>query len=207
MPRAFPNAPNGYVPTQVSCPANRPMVRNATSLSSNETSWLEVRRNNTIPAMRDFFKRINLGNFDPVLYLDQISNNASALPNIGIAVSGGGYRAMLSGAGAIKAFDNRTENATGSGQLGGLFQSATYLSGLSGGSWLVGSIYMNNFSTISTMQTYQPGYIWQFGNSILIGPAEGGIQILNSAKYYTDLANMVGDKKAAGFETTITDYW
>ncbi|OXV08462.1 hypothetical protein Egran_03774 [Elaphomyces granulatus] len=207
VPRALPNAPNGYVPTQVPCPANRPTVRNAASLCSNETSWLEVRRNKTNPAMRDFFKHISLGNFDPVSYLDQISNNASALPNIAIAVSGGGYRAMLSGAGAIKAFDSRTENSTGSGQLGGLLQSATYLSGLSGGSWLVGSIYMNNFSTISSLQTYHPGYIWQFGNSILVGPAGGGMQILNSAEYYTDIANMVGNKETAGFEITITDYW
>ena len=114
---------------------------------------------------------------------------------------------MLSGAGAIKAFDSRTGNSTGSGQLSGLLQSATYLSGLSGGSWLVGSIYMNNFSTISSLQTYHPGYIWQFGNSILVGPAGGGIQILNSAEYYTDIANMVGNKETAGFEITITDYW
>jgi len=79
---------------------------------------------------------------------------------------------MLNGAGALAAWDNRTTNATGQGQLGGLLQASTYLSALSGGGWLVGSLYMNNFTTVETTMNQQlpePNNIWQTQNSILAG--------------------------------------
>ncbi|KAL1850827.1 Lysophospholipase 1 [Paecilomyces lecythidis] len=205
--RALPNAPNGYTPANVSCPENRPTLRSATSLSPNETSWLEKRRNNTIQPMKDFFGHVTVANFDAAGYIDKVSNNASALPNIAIAVSGGGYRALMNGAGTIKAFDSRTENATASGHLGGLLQSATYLAGLSGGSWLVGSIYVNNFSSISALQAETVGSVWEFGNSIFEGPDEGGLQILDSADYFKQIRDAVAGKADAGFSTSITDYW
>jgi lysophospholipase len=205
--RALPNAPDEYTPTSVSCPASRPTVRSAAKLSPNETSWLDTRRSKTLSAMKDFFGHVKVGDFDVTSYLNQHASNSSNLPNIGIAVSGGGYRALMNGAGALKAFDSRTNNATTSGHLGGLLQSATYLSGLSGGSWLLGSIYINNFTTISSLQTHTDGAVWQFGNSILKGPDTGGVQILDSASYYKDLATAVEGKKTAGFDTSITDIW
>lgn len=104
--------------------------------------------------MRDFLGRLNITGLDTNKYIDDHANNASALPNIAIAASGGGYRAMLNGAGVVQAFDSRTENSTGPGQLGGLLQSTTYLAGLSGGSWLVGSLYTNNFSSVSDILSY-----------------------------------------------------
>ncbi|CAI7619225.1 unnamed protein product [Penicillium viridicatum] len=205
--RALPNAPDGYKPTSVSCPASRPTVRSAAKLSSNETSWLEVRRGKTLSAMKDFFGHVKVGDYDVVGYLDQHAKNSSSLPNIGIAVSGGGWRALMNGAGAVKAFDSRTYNASTTGHLGGLLQSATYISGLSGGSWLLGSIYINNFTTIDKLQTHTDGSVWQFGNSIIEGPDTGGIQLLDSAGYYKDLADAAEAKKNAGFDTTLTDIW
>ncbi|KAL4922554.1 lysophospholipase catalytic domain-containing protein [Aspergillus aurantiobrunneus] len=205
--RSFPNAPNGYTPAEASCPSNRPEIRLATGLSPNESSWLETRRERTQSALRDFFGHVSVGDFDAVGYLDRISSNSSNLPNIGIAVSGGGYRALMNGAGAIKAFDSRTDNSTSEGQLGGLLQSATYLSGLSGGGWLVGSIYVNNFTTIQSLQSTEDSGVWQFQNSIFEGPDEGGLQILDSASYYRDIYDEVKSKGDAGYETSITDYW
>ncbi|KAL4784818.1 lysophospholipase catalytic domain-containing protein [Aspergillus varians] len=205
--RAFPNAPNGYTPDNVTCPTNKPELRLATGLSQNETDWLDTRREKTQTALKSFLGHATIPSYDAVGYLDRISSNSSNVPNIGIAVSGGGYRALMNGAGAIKAFDSRTSNSTSSGQLGGLLQSATYLAGLSGGGWLVGSIYVNNFTTIDSLQTTEEGSIWQFQNSIFEGPDEGGIQILNSAGYYRDIHDEVGSKEDAGYETSITDYW
>ncbi|KAJ5480729.1 Lysophospholipase [Penicillium diatomitis] len=205
--RALPNAPDGYAPKNVSCPAVRPTVRTAETLSSNETSWLQTRRKKTLSAMKDFFGHVKVGDLDVVGYLDKHANNVSSLPNVGIAVSGGGYRALMNGAGAIKAFDSRTDNASTSGHLGGLLQSATYVAGLSGGSWLLGSIYINNFTTVSSLQTTEPGSVWQFGNSILKGPDTGGIQLLDSASYYKDLADAVQSKVDAQYNTSLTDVW
>ena len=157
--------------------------------------------------MKDFFGHVKVGDYDVGAYLDKHSGNSSSLPNIGIAVSGGGWRALMNGAGAVKAFDSRTDNATATGHLGGLLQSATYISGLSGGSWLLGSIYINNFTTVDKLQTHEAGSVWQFGNSIIEGPDAGGIQLLDSAGYYKDLADAVDGKKKAGFDTSLTDIW
>lgn len=72
---------------------------------------------------------MEIAGLDTEAYFDQHQSNLSALPNIGIAISGGGYRAMLNGAGVLEAFDDRTPHSTSSGQFGGVLQSATYLSG------------------------------------------------------------------------------
>lgn len=208
IPRALPNAPNGYAPANVSCPADRPSIRSAATLSSNETSWLSLRRNYTTQALRDFFGHVNISNFDAAGYIDDVANeNATNLPNVAIAVSGGGYRAMLTGGGAFKAFDERTENSTAAGQLGGLLQTATYVAGLSGGSWLLASIYVNNFTTISALQTDGSGEAWQLDQSILEGPETGGFQLLDSAEYYETIVDQVHAKSDAGYNTTLTDIW
>lgn len=204
--RALPNAPNGYTPAGDNCPSDRPTIRSASSLSPNETSWLELRRNNTITPMRDLLGRLNITGFDAASYITRNAKNATALPNVAVAVSGGGYRALMTGAGAIQAFDSREDNSTAAGHLGGLLQASTYLAGLSGGSWLVGSIYVNNFTTVSTLQGNTTS-TWEFQNSIFSGPAQSGIQLLNTADYFSNIEKAVSNKNSAGFPTSVTDYW
>jgi lysophospholipase len=153
--------------------------------------------------MRDLFGRLNITNFDAQGYVDKYTANASSIPNIAIAASGGGYRAMLNGGGIVAAFDSRTPNSTSPGQLGGLLQSSTYLSGLSGGSWLVGSLYANNYTTILDIingANGTPSPLWQLDDTIFEGPA-------NQSSYWRQLLNAVDAKSNAGFETSITDYW
>ena len=204
--RAFPNSPSGgYAPGKVDCPSDRPKIRQASSLSQNETSWLELRRNATIDPMIEWLGRMNIPNFDAASYINGNRNNASALPNIGIAMSGGGWRALQNGAGFLAAADNRTTNATNSGMIGGLLQASTYLAGLSGGGWLVGSIYTNNFSSVTDLRDSKR--VWNFGNSIAEGPNDDGIQVISTADYYNTIRDEVDDKSHAGFETSITDYW
>lgn len=62
-----------------------------------ETSWLQVRRNKTLDPMKDFLGRLDFGDFKAATYITINAQNASALPNIAIAVSGGGYRALMNG--------------------------------------------------------------------------------------------------------------
>ncbi|KID95765.1 Lysophospholipase, catalytic domain protein, partial [Metarhizium majus ARSEF 297] len=137
--RATPQAPDGYAPAAVDCPSTRPEIRVGSSLSPQEKEWLPRRRTETISHIRDFLQRNAIPGFDSEEYLSGATANSTALPNIGIAVSGGGYRAMLNGAGSVAAFDSRSPGSTSKGNIGGLLQSATYISGLSGGGWLVGS--------------------------------------------------------------------
>ena len=156
--------------------------------------------------MRDFLGRVNIPNFDANAFMDRVSSNASELPNIGLAFSGGGWRALLNGAGAVKAFDSRTENATAEGRLGGLLQSATYVAGLSGGSWLVGSLYVNNFTTVTDLQSGS-GSVWEFGNSVVQGPSSDGIQLFSTAEYYGQINSAIQGKRDAGYDASITDIW
>ena len=157
--------------------------------------------------MRELLTSLNVTGFDVGSYIDRVSSNASTLPNIAIAVSGGGWRALMNGAGALKAFDSRTDNNTGNGKLGGLLQSATYLAGLSGGGWLVGSIFVNNFTTVGALQADDTGSVWEFGNSVLEGPDKGGLQILDTAQYYGSLVDDVTGKRDAGYDISLTDVW
>lgn len=130
------------------------------------------------------------------------------LPNIGIAVSGGGWRALMNGAGVIAAYDSRTPGSTGVGQLGGILQSATYFTGLSGGGWLVSSLYGNDFPTVqSIVDNHDTTSIWQFQNSIFEGPDMGNTGTSNGGAYFEEIATQVAAKFDSGFNTTLTDYW
>ncbi|KAF3923369.1 Lysophospholipase [Orbilia brochopaga] len=208
--RVVADAPNGYAPASVTCPTSRPAIRAASALSPAEQSWLQNRRKNIIQPLRDFLTRADISGFDAGKYIDANSKDASKIPVIGIGMSGGGYRALMNGGGVLAAFDSRTENSTSKGHLGGLLQSATYLSGLSGGGWLVGSLSLNNFTSVQAIQRSTPdktGALWQFQDSIFEGPAEGPLQPLNAVEYYGNLISTVQDKEDAGFNTSLTDLW
>ena len=198
--RALPNAPNGYTPQAVDCPSTRPTIRLASGLSDGESKWIATRRNVTVPAMTSLLGSLNIAGFDAAKYIKDHSNDVKNLPNLGIAFSGGGYRAMLTGGGVLKSFDSRE---TSTGGLGGLLQSSTYVAGSSGGGWLVGSIFINNFTRISDLQA-STGQLWNLTNSIFAGPdgTEAG-----AMDYYNTLGKQVLGKKDAGFDVSITDYW
>ncbi|KAI0409771.1 lysophospholipase [Xylaria palmicola] len=207
--RAAPDSPSGdYAPATVDCPSQKPTIRDAATLSPSEVAWLKKRRANTIDPMTEFFKLANIPNFDAANYVSSNSNNLSIVPNVGIAVSGGGYRALMNGAGFIAAADARTPGSTDAGGIGNLLQASTYLAGLSGGGWLIGSIFANNFSTVPQLRDgYSGSSLWQFSNSILQGPKDSGLSILNTAEYWHDIADQVDDKRSAGYGVSITDYW
>ncbi|KAL2122816.1 hypothetical protein VTJ04DRAFT_3271 [Mycothermus thermophilus] len=205
--RASPDAPSGsYAPAVVECPKEKPALRRANGLSKSEADWLSKRRPLTVEPMKEFLKRAAIDGFDAEAYINQVAPDLKNLPNIAIAVSGGGYRALMNGAGFIKAADSRTPGTTDKGGIGGLLQSATYLSGLSGGGWLVSSIYGNNFTTIGDLQKGDPETgLWRFDNDIFDGPDLPGI--FDTGRYWRRIYNQVSSKKDAGFNTSITDFW
>jgi hypothetical protein len=114
-----------YAPVEVECPKDQTWIRPADSLSPEEQSYLEKRR----PLLEEkWVQRIK----------DVGLRAPPRLPVVGMALSGGGYRAMISGAGM--AFQ---PNET-AGSVGDLLGLSSYVSGLSGGSWAVSSFYANN---------------------------------------------------------------
>lgn len=191
------NPSNSYAPSHIQCPSNANFLTSARQgLAENEADWVQERHKVTDPKLVEFLKRMSLKDFDPETFL----SNSSL--NIGLAFSGGGYRAMLSGAGQLAALDERTINSTNPGHLGGLLQASTYLAGLSGGNWLVNSIALNNFTSVQDLQGDKD--LWDLSASIF---NPGGINIFSTASYYDDLTDDVEDKKHAGFNISLTDIW
>lgn len=112
-----------------------------------------------------------------------------------MAVSGGGYRSLLVGAGVIQGLDERDSNISTSG----LYQALTYHSGLSGGSWLLSSLAGNNYPTITTLKES----LWKqaFHDSLLIPD-----HLLVAEAYGSIIADITA-KHLAGFPPTLTDPW
>ncbi|CCE63727.1 hypothetical protein TPHA_0F02460 [Tetrapisispora phaffii CBS 4417] len=201
---------NSYTPANVTCPNDFNLIREgASSLSSNETEWLSRRDEITKAALKEFLQRAT-SNFTDSSIVNEIfgasnssnsSNSTVSKLRVGIAASGGGYRAMLSGAGMVAAFDNRTIGANAYG-FGGLLQGSTYLSGLSGGNWLTGTLAWNNWTSVQDIidNTYTDNSIWDITDGLVSGTAN------NTLMWETIFAEVAG-KSAAGYNTSLADYW
>jgi lysophospholipase len=190
------NPSNDYVPSPELCPALPSLLRPANALSPQEANYIEERNAITKPHLIDWFKRAGLEDFDPEIFF------SSSTTPIGLSFSGGGYRAMLCGAGQFAALDGRTPNSMEPGHVGGLVQASNYIVGLSGGNWLVGSIVLNNFSTIGELQ--HSDKVWNIKYS-LVDP--DGFDLVENLEYWNDIIGDVLAKKNAGFPISFTDIW
>lgn len=205
----------GYAPGKVSCPSNSSFIREATSISESEAKWIEARHERTKLAIVDYLENAGLEDFNLSLVT---APNLSV--NIALAFSGGGYRAMLSGAGQLAALDNRSAD----GGLGGVLQSSSYIAGLSGGSWLLGLLYLQNFPSIDEVVLENPYDVWNL---------TAGRGLVDTSHYYSllwsivtinynaaiahanywiygnnqGIENDIDTKETAGFPTSLTDAW
>jgi lysophospholipase len=109
--------------------------------------------------------------------------------------SGGGLRAMLSGAGVIQGLDARDSSVSTSG----LFQALTYQAGLSGGGWLLTSFAGNNYPTISSLRDN----LW--GMAIQDSLLDPGFLLV--AVDDIIIADEIASKQLAGFDTTLVDVY
>lgn len=196
-PRHVVPAGQGYAPVIGDCPANTTFLRKANDVSESEKEWLKKRHSYTDPALRDFL--LYTAKL-PEQEVNQVLKNSSSI-NIGIAPSGGSFRAMLVGAGQLAALDNRTIGAFEHG-LGGILQSATYLAGLSGSGWLVGSLSMNDYPTIDDILDNRD--IWNLHHPFY---NLDGINVFSSMSEWHDIIQEVKGKYAAGFDVSLTDFY
>lgn len=168
---------SGYAPWQVTCPTGYTWVRNATKIGTLEESYLGDRASQIKAAWTS--------------QLEATSLKSPRTPNIGIAMSGGGYRAMINGAGGAF-LQNDTQ-----GSVGDILGLANYVSGLSGGSWALSSFFAND----GVSPQYLVDNVWNLESNLIV-PEDGAIQ------FYYDILNDVSDKREdTPFETGITDYW
>ncbi|KAL8283472.1 hypothetical protein RQP46_005575 [Phenoliferia psychrophenolica] len=132
--------------------------------------------------------------------------NETTMPTLGIAVSGGGDRAALYGAGALAALGGGDPKGAKAG-LAGVLQSAAYVSALSGGSWFLSSLLFNDYPTsmydlvLGNATTGQTGWILPIN---LLTPGNTSQQALVLDQIMADLTL----KKDAGpFNVTYGDFW
>ncbi|CAI5756881.1 unnamed protein product [Candida verbasci] len=191
---------NSYAPFNVSCPS-RDLARPANhTISDQEKEYLESRHAITNENLINFLKKANISDFDPESFINDNKDQHNI--TIGVTVSGGGYRAMLCAAGQILGMDGRFSDANDHG-LGGLLDSATYVVGLSGGNWMVGSLAMNNWLPVEAIVN-RSSSLWYLEDSI-INP--NGLRLDRTISYYYGLREAVLAKSDAGFETSFTDVW
>ncbi|KAJ7246015.1 acyl transferase/acyl hydrolase/lysophospholipase [Mycena rebaudengoi] len=205
-------ASQAYAPVRGTCPDNFSLVRKAgdtpstQTLSANEAKYISGRRSDVLPAAWSAY----LANVQatgarlPAYVSDILKGNATNAPTLGIAQSGGGLRAAMVGAGVLSALDGRNTTAQHVG-TGGLLQAATYLTALSGGSWLVTSLAQANFPEIQDL-VFASG---SGGNTF--GGWDTDLNILApnniSAPYWSVLIEEMSGKFAAGFPVTFIDMW
>ncbi|RDW76914.1 hypothetical protein BP6252_04967 [Coleophoma cylindrospora] len=175
---------SSYAPVPATCPSTALVRASTTSLSDDEEAYRVVRKIGADSYLRTWLLE-TLGFFSAI---------EGDLPTIGLTSSGGGFRAMLIGAGVIQALDDRDSNSS----VNGLYQALSYHSALSGGSWLLSSIASNDWPKISSLvETWKPA----LANGLF---APGGS---DNATLYDSINEDLGNKTAAGFQTVAVDAW
>ena len=170
---------SAYTPYTSTCP-NTPLVRPATGLSTGEANYIASREQVAGAALAKWLQSVN-----PEFCTVKV-------PGVGLASSGGGVKALLEGAGVVKAFDSRDSTVGTSG----LYQGLAYHGGLSGGSWLVSSLAGNNWPTVSSLQTG----LWEAAFKRTVAFPAGAN---STALIVKDIVS----KHDAGFAVTLTDPW
>ncbi|KAI5200048.1 lysophospholipase [Aureobasidium subglaciale] len=171
-----------YAPVSASCPST-PLVRTANSLGSDEATYIAARKPQADAALAAWLQKTDS------------SFATTNLPTVGLVLSGGGYRALLSGAGLVQGLDARDSDLSTSG----LYQAMTYETSLSGGAWFSTSWTGLNWPTVS----YLRDNLWSqsFADSLLV-PAR-----LLSAVAYAEIVKDIVDKAKAGFPPTLIDVY
>jgi lysophospholipase len=171
-----------YTISQVRCDGVE-LVRRGRAISLGEATYIDQRSKKTGKALRSWLETTG-ENF-------KLTNT----PTLAMVSSGGSYRAMLMGAGVVQAMDKRDTQAP----TGGLYQAMTYHSGLSGGSWLLTTLFGNGMDTVSVLSRD----LWE--RTLL----KNGIYPLNtgSAPETPLITKDMIARSSFGLPVTVTDVW
>ena len=224
-----------YTPSFGQCPSDFSLVRLAGSttqtLSKGESDYISARKEQVLPgAWKSYLATVQgTGTTLPSYISDILGGNSKETPTLGIAQSGGGLRAAIVGAGKrilkspwihkvnsfrtlgiMNALDIRNQSSKTAG-TGGLLQAATYVSALSGGSWLVTSLAQANYPTIQNL-IYAPASGGSDTN--VFGGWLADMNVLapstdqaTNAQFIGTLFGELAGKLQAGFPVTFADVW
>ncbi|PCH34376.1 lysophospholipase [Wolfiporia cocos MD-104 SS10] len=197
-----------YAPVYETCPAanlirraGTPQTKNQT-LDPNEVSYVASRRKLAKSSLQKW-----LGKNASAVYsgkIDELSDDD--IPKLAVSLSGGNFRAAMFNVAALEAFDDRNSTSVSNG-LGGLLQSSTYMTALSGGSYVSTSMMFNGFPRPSDLvfgnsAAGLPG--WQLDQS-LFEPGPSGEY---TSAFEHDIFYDLGAKRSAGnFPVTFCDLW
>ncbi|KAF9502000.1 phospholipase B [Pleurotus eryngii] len=190
----------------VQCPdvSINPLIRVFTprnqSLHPREQEYIKGRQAVIEDAWADW-----LGDGSGVSY--NVSAFAGHFPKVGMAIPGGGLRSAQYGAACLNGLDSRNERAKQAG-TGGLLQVSSYLTGLSGGSWVTSSLVFNNWPTVEDLVFGDGKDLtgWLLDLSLA---TPDGVNILSdkNQEYYGSLLWSVMAKAQTGIDTSMTDPW
>ncbi|CAI4050301.1 hypothetical protein SKDZ_14G3070 [Saccharomyces kudriavzevii ZP591] len=174
-------------PFQVQCPSS-PLIREAKNeLCSEESLYLRTKEIKTKNKLMDFLESLTEAKFNSKFY-KRVRKDP---PKLGIAISGGGYRSMLIGTGFITQMNDY-----------GLFEYSDYIAGLSGGSWILMDLVVQNFEVGSLLKE------WDLDEDLLPGIPEFDISeediVTNAKKEYSE--NDIRIKKREVKKTQITSF-
>ncbi|PLW07483.1 hypothetical protein PCANC_24788 [Puccinia coronata f. sp. avenae] len=163
------------------------------TLSEEEQNFLQGRKSVTSSLWEDFFTN-GPGNATGYQNTTLMAPTHTDWPILGIAHSGGGERATLYGAGVLQALDARTTSSP----IRGIYQLASYTTGLSGGSWLVTSMAAHDYPTVPDLFTK----VAMDSDIVLSGGS-----LLGSLVFFENIISYVLNKRLAGFHTSMVDSW
>ncbi|PLW19872.1 hypothetical protein PCANC_05906 [Puccinia coronata f. sp. avenae] len=187
----------GYEPIKVRCRANftvRVAGTGSDFLGHKEANYVAQKAAKSTSSWLTYLTQVGLSDFDIANFTAGTPPVAGeTLPNIGIAMSGGGIRALIGGAGVLDAFDNRNPEAVDAG-TGGILQLANYITGLSAGSWLLGSWATSNFPRFTELNQT----VWKLTQT-------SSFISWDSVKRYPEAISRAKRKSKSGFPISLVD--
>lgn len=137
-------------PYEVTCPQYSLIRESNGKLCIEEIEYLKHKANFTSNSIINFLKQYEN---DELSWSDHtLESILNSPPYWGLALSGGGYRSMLISSGIIKEMHKIS-----------LFDCLTYISGLSGGSWVLMDLILHDFDPDQILKN------WDFKNGLLEG--------------------------------------
>jgi lysophospholipase len=192
-----------YEPFEYTCPllnssfiynrsTHEGFIRSNYLISQDEYSYISARQVKATNNLIEFLDNLQIPDYNQSSFANYFDLLNQSNINIGLSFSGGGFRALLTGAGELMALDSRTtKNST----LKGLLDSSAYITGLSGGSILLSTLIFNNWTSVENIINDNNTSIWNMTQS----------PISTDISYWTKLLNEVSPKKNAGYDISLID--